>query len=355
MENQKPIVLIIDDTPDCIQIVTNVLSKDYIVKAATSGERGLSIAQQNPKPDLILLDVVMPQMDGFEVCKNLKDSPLTSTIPVIFLTAQSEDENEQLGFDIGAVDYITKPISPAIVRARVSAQISAYNQSRLLKKQVKEKTAEIAANQLEITKSLARAAEFKDNETGMHVIRMSHYSYLLSKAIGANDEWCDLLFEAAPMHDIGKIGTPDSILLKPGRLDENEWLEMQKHVGHGVQILGDYDSPLLNLAREVVSGHHEKWDGSGYPDGLSGEAIPLSARIVAIADVFDALTSERPYKKAWSIEKASQLLAEQAGHHFDPNLVPVFLELIPQFIKIMARYSDGEVSPPHTGCYETVQ
>lgn len=353
MENQKPIVLIIDDTLDCIQIVTNVLSKNYIVKAATSGERGLLIAQQSPKPDLILLDVVMPQMDGFEVCKNLKDSPLTCTIPVIFLTAQSEDENEQLGFDIGAVDYITKPISPAIVRARVSAQISAYNQSRLLKKQVKEKTAEIAANQLEITKSLARAAEFKDNETGMHVIRMSHYSYLLSKAIGANDEWCDLLFEAAPMHDIGKIGTPDSILLKPGRLDENEWLEMQNHVGYGVQILGDYDSPLLNLAREVVLGHHEKWDGSGYPNGYSGEAIPLSARIVAIADVFDALTSERPYKQAWSIEKAGQLLVEQAGHHFDPNLVPIFLELMPHIIKIMARYSDTEVSHPHTGSYET--
>ena len=354
MENKKPIVLIIDDTPDCIQIVTNVLNENYIVKAATSGERGLVIAQQSPKPDLILLDVVMPQMNGFEVCKRLKESPLTCTIPVIFLTAKSEDEDEQLGLDIGAVDYITKPISPAIVRARVSAQISAYNQSRLLMQQVKEKTAQIAANQLEITKSLARAAEFKDNETGMHVVRMSHYSYLLSKAIGANNEWSDLLFEAAPMHDIGKIGTPDSILLKPGRLDEREWEEMQKHVAHGVEILGDYDSPLLNLAREVVVGHHEKWDGSGYPNGLAGERIPLSARIVAIADVFDALTSERPYKAAWSVEKASQLLVEQAGHHFDPNLVPIFLELMPQIIKIMARYSDEESAPNQTGSYEAV-
>lgn len=340
MSDTKPVILVVDDTPEHIQIIANVLQEEYVVKAATSGERGLQIAQQDPKPELILLDVVMPEMSGFEVCQRLKQSPLTRAIPVMFLTAQTEDADEQLGFDIGAVDYITKPISPAIAKVRVRAQLAAYQQHRMLAQQVKEKTAEIARNQLEITNCLARAAEYKDNETGMHVIRMSHYSRLLAQAIGADEAWCDLLFEAAPMHDIGKIGTPDAVLLKPGKLDEQEWQEMQRHVEYGYEILGNYDSPLLNLAREVVKNHHEKWDGSGYPQGLAGEDIPLSARIVTIADVFDALTSERPYKRAWSLDEASKLLTEQAGQHFDPQLVPIFLSLMPKLLEVMARYSD---------------
>ncbi|WP_045412235.1 response regulator [Vibrio owensii] len=342
MLTTKPTVLVIDDTPEHIQIISNVLSEDYQVKAAINGERGLQISLQEPKPDLILLDIVMPEMNGFEVCKRLKSNPLTSAIPVMFLTAQSDDDDEQFGFDIGAVDYITKPISPAILRVRVRSQLLAYSKSRMLAAQVKEKTALLARNQLEIINCLARAGEYKDNETGMHVIRMSHYSRLLAEAIGADEEWCELLFTAAPMHDIGKIGTPDAVLLKPSRLDEDEWEEMQRHVEYGYEILGKHDSPLLNLAREVVIAHHEKWDGSGYPKGISGEQIPLSARIVAIADVFDALTSERPYKRAWSIPEACALLTKESGTHFDPKLVPVFISLIPEIKKIMARYSDVE-------------
>ncbi|EEZ89408.1 conserved hypothetical protein [Vibrio harveyi 1DA3] len=342
MLTTKPTVLVIDDTPEHIQIISNVLNEKYQVKAAINGERGLQIALQEPKPDLILLDIVMPEMNGFEVCKRLKSNPLTSAIPVMFLTAQSDDDDEQFGFDIGAVDYITKPISPAILRVRVRSQLLAYSKSRMLAAQVKEKTALLARNQLEIINCLARAGEYKDNETGMHVIRMSHYSRLLAEAIGADEEWCELLFTAAPMHDIGKIGTPDAVLLKPSRLDEDEWEEMQRHVEYGYEILGKHDSPLLNLAREVVIAHHEKWDGSGYPKGISGEQIPLSARIVAIADVFDALTSERPYKRAWSIPEACALLTKESGTHFDPKLVPVFISLIPEIKKIMARYSDVE-------------
>lgn len=342
MLTTKPTVLVIDDTPEHIQIISNVLNEEYQVKAAFNGERGLQIALQEPKPDLILLDIVMPEMNGFEVCKRLKSNPLTSAIPVMFLTAQSDDDDEQFGFDIGAVDYITKPISPAILRVRVRSQLLAYSKSRMLAAQVKEKTALLARNQLEIINCLARAGEYKDNETGMHVIRMSHYSRLLAEAIGADEEWCELLFTAAPMHDIGKIGTPDAVLLKPSRLDEDEWEEMQRHVEYGYEILGKHDSPLLNLAREVVIAHHEKWDGSGYPKGISGEQIPLSARIVAIADVFDALTSERPYKRAWSIPEACALLTKESGTHFDPKLVPVFISLIPAIKKIMARYSDVE-------------
>lgn len=342
MLKTKPIVLVIDDTPDHIQIISNVLSNDYQVKAAINGERGLAIALQEPRPDIILLDILMPDLNGFEVCRQLKANPLTRAIPVMFLTAQSDVDDEQFGFDIGAVDYITKPISPAILRVRVRSQLLAYSNSRMLAEQVKEKTALLARNQLEIINCLARAGEYKDNETGMHVIRMSHYSRLLAEAIGADSNWCELLFTAAPMHDIGKIGTPDSVLLKPCRLDDDERSEMRRHVEYGYEILGKHDSPLLNLAREVVIAHHEKWDGSGYPNGTSGEQIPLSARIVAIADVFDALTSERPYKHAWSINDACELLTKEAGRHFDPNLVPVFISLIPDIKNIMTRYADIE-------------
>ncbi|YCO00525.1 HD domain-containing phosphohydrolase [Vibrio sp. VNB-15] len=342
MLKTKPTILVVDDTPEHIQIISNVLSDDYQVKAAITGERGMQVALQDPKPDLILLDIVMPEINGFEVCKQLKANPLTSAIPIMFLTAQSDVDDEQFGFDIGAVDYITKPISPAILRVRVRAQLLAYSQSRMLAEQVKEKTALLARNQLEIINCLARAGEYKDNETGMHVIRMSHYSRLLAEAIGADANWCELLFTAAPMHDIGKIGTPDAVLLKPARLDNDEWREMQRHVEYGYEILGKHDSPLLNLAREVVIAHHEKWDGSGYPNGISGEQIPLSARIVAIADVFDALTSERPYKRAWTISDACELLNKEAGRHFDPKLVPVFLSLIPEIKRIMTCYADIE-------------
>ncbi|WCP70165.1 two-component system response regulator [Vibrio tubiashii] len=347
MYSDKPVVLVIDDSPEHIELISNVLRDEYVVKAATNGERGLQIASQDPKPELVLLDIIMPDIDGFEVCKQLKKNPITASIPVIFLTAQCDVDKEQSGFDLGAVDYITKPISPPIMRVRVRSQIDAYSNSRLLTRQVKDKTVEIARNQLEITKCLARAAEYKDNETGMHVIRMSHYSRLLAKQIGAEESWCDLLFEAAPMHDIGKIGTPDAVLLKPGRLDALEWQEMKRHVEYGYEILGGHDSPLLNLAREVVIGHHEKWDGSGYPNGLSGSSIPLSARIVAIADVFDALTSSRPYKRAWSVEEACQLLVNESGSHFDPELVPHFLSLMPEIAQIMELYADvdsGEYS-----------
>ncbi|CAK6715935.1 Putative response regulator/phosphatase RpfG-like [Vibrio harveyi] len=340
MEESKPLVLIIDDTPQHIQIISNVLSDNYQVKAATNGNKGIEIALQEPRPEVILLDIVMPEVNGFEVCKKLKKNPLTRAIPIIFLTAQSNHENEQYGFDLGAVDYITKPISPAIVKVRVRAQIMAYNQSRMLAQQVKEKTVLLEQNQLEIINCLARAGEFKDNETGMHVIRMSHYSRILAEELGAESQWCDLLFSAAPMHDIGKIGTPDAILLKPGKLDEQEWQEMKRHVDYGFEILGKHDSPLLNLAREIVLYHHEKWDGSGYPNGLSGEAIPLSARIVAIADVFDALTSERPYKRAWSIDETCDLLQKEAGHHFDPKLVSVFISIVPRLQQIMVHYRD---------------
>lgn len=340
---EKQIVLIVDDTPDNLDVLGSVLRSDYKIRAALNGEKALKIACSEHKPDIILLDIMMPEMDGYEVCKRLKEDPLTSDIPVIFVTAKNEEDDETYGLSLGAVDYITKPIRPAIVQARVKAHLAVYDQSRFLENKIKERTVDLQETQLQIIRRLGRAAEFRDNETGLHVIRMSHYSRLIAEAMEVPDKWADLVFKAAPMHDVGKIGIPDSILLKPGKLDANEWEIMQKHPEFGANIIGDHQSELLKMAREIALGHHEKWDGSGYPLGLKGEDIPLSSRVVAIADVFDALTTARPYKDAWSVEDAVSLIDKETEHHFDPSLVPIFHEVLPEILDVKDLYAEGSV------------
>jgi putative two-component system response regulator len=339
-DKRQETILVVDDVPDNIDVLSGILREDYKIKAALNGKLALDIAVKKPQPDLILLDVMMPDMDGYEVCQRLKDNPLTARIPVIFVTAKSEVEDERHGFELGAVDYITKPVSPPLVQARVKTHLALYDQTRHLEQLVRIRTEELENTRLEIIRRLGRAAEYKDNETGLHVIRMSWFSRFLAEEVGMPADWCELLYCAAPMHDIGKIGIPDSILLKAGKLDGGEWDVMQRHVDFGAEILGDHDSDLLKLAREIAIYHHEKWDGSGYPDGVSGEDIPISARIVAIADVFDALTSERPYKVAWSEEKAVQLIQDEAGKHFDPELAAAFPRILDRVRDIQARYAD---------------
>ena len=338
----KQTVLVVDDTPENIQILNGVLRPHYKVKAAPNGEKALKIAQSTSQPDIILLDIMMPEMDGYEVCRKLKSNPTTAKIPIIFVTAMTEVEDEKKGLNMGAVDYITKPINPAIVLARVRTHLALFDQTRELEKKVLERTAELNSTRLEIIRRLGRAAEYKDNETGLHVIRMSHYSRLIATHINANEEWVELLFYAAPMHDIGKIGIPDANLLKPDKLNDDEWEVMRKHPEFGGEILGENDSELLQMAKEIAINHHEKWDGSGYPKGLKGEEIPLTARIIAIADVFDALTTERPYKKAWPVEHAVNFIDENSGSHFDPDLVAVFLKALPEILKIKDQYAEGE-------------
>ena len=329
----KATVLIVDDTPENIDILVGILSDDYKIKVAIDGPRALALVAKS-RPDLILLDVMMPGMNGYEVCKLLKQDPLTSHIPVIFVTALSEVADETQGFALGAVDYITKPVSAAVVKARVKTHLALYDQKRLLEQQVKIRTQELEATRFEIIRRLGRAAEYKDNETGLHVVRMSHYARLLAIKLGLPDTFCDLIFNAAPMHDIGKIGTPDAVLKKPGKLNAEEWAIMQQHAVIGAEIIGEHDDPLLKMARRIALTHHEKWDGSGYPYGLAGEDIPLEGRIVAIADVFDALTSQRPYKPAWTIEATMELLESEAGKHFDPKLVAEFKQILPQVVEI---------------------
>jgi putative two-component system response regulator len=340
MSVDRQTILVVDDVPQNIDVLAGILSNRYRVKAATDGARALAIARSSPAPDLILLDIMMPGMDGFAVCTALKADLRTQRIPVIFITAMSEVEDEARGFALGAVDYITKPVSQAIVEARVKTHLALYQQERELERKVRERTTELLETRLSIIRCLGRAAEYKDDQTGKHVIRMSHYSRLLGRAAGLTEADADLLMNAAPMHDIGKIGIPDQILKKAGTLDAEEWSVMQQHVNFGVEILADQASSLLTLAREIAASHHEKWDGSGYPAGLKGEAIPLAGRIVAIADVYDALTSPRPYKEAWPVDEVVAHMVAGSGQHFDPALIELFVPLVPAFEEIRLRYQD---------------
>ncbi|MBQ0133175.1 MAG: two-component system response regulator [Comamonas sp.] len=331
-EDRRPRLLLVDDEPTNLHVLRQILGDDYRLQFATDGAKAIQLAQQQ-RPDLILLDIMMPNMNGYEVCRRLKEDVATQGAPVIFVTAMSEMEDEEQGFAAGGVDYILKPVRASIVKARVKSHLS------LVRADV------LHASRLQIVQRLGRAAEYKDNETGMHVLRMSHYSQALALAIGCSPEWADDLLHAAPMHDVGKIGIPDAVLLKPGPLDDGEWTVMRQHPAIGAEIIGEHDSGILQLARSIALTHHEKWDGSGYPLGLQGEAIPLAARIVAIADVLDALTSVRPYKKAWSMDEAFAHIAAQAGTHFDPALVPVFVSLRPQIEAISQRWRDDVPVP----------
>ncbi|SEL33154.1 putative two-component system response regulator [Roseateles sp. YR242] len=325
----RPKLLLVDDEPANLQVLRHALQDDYRLLFARDGHKALDLARQE-RPHLILLDVMMPELSGMDVCRTLKVQSTTADIPVIFVTALADSGHETEGFEAGAVDYITKPLSPPVVRARVRTHLS------LVRAQ------ELRDTRLQIVQRLGRAAEFKDNETGWHVVRMSHFSQLLAQAAGYSDADAEELLHAAPMHDVGKLGIPDAILQKPGKLDEQEWAVMRRHPQIGAEILGDHTTGLLGLARRIALSHHEKWDGSGYPEGLAGEAIPEEARIVAIADVFDALTSVRPYKRAWTPEAAVDHLREQSGKHFDPRLVELFISVLPKVLEVRARFQESD-------------
>jgi len=336
----KQSILVVDDTPDNIDLLTDVLCDDYRIRVATSGEKALKIVYSDEPPDLILLDIMMPGLSGLEICRRLKANPDRRRIPIIFVTAMTSVEDEERGLALGAVDYITKPISPPIVRARVRTHLALYDQSRELERMVRQRTDELLTTRQQIIRRLGRAAEFKDNETGNHVLRMSHYARLIASAHGLGEEAANIIFNTAPMHDIGKIGIPDSILLKPGRLDTEEWKVMYQHPVMGAEIIGKHENELLESARIIALSHHEKWDGSGYPCGLKGEDIPLEGRIVAIADVFDALLSQRPYKAPFSVESSLQLMDAESGRHFDPQLLEAFRRALPEILRVKEIYAD---------------
>ena len=352
---EKYTLLVVDDAPENIDVLRAILSDDYIVKATTSGQMAMKIVAAQP-PDLILLDVVMPGMSGHDVCRQLKANEASRDIPIIFVTARSDVADEALGFELGSADYITKPFSPSTVRARVRAHLALADQHYSLQGLVAERTSELMlSNQkleqtyLTMIRQLGKAADYRDNETGLHVARVGNFSRLLGLASGMDESRAELLMYASMMHDIGKIGVPDHILLKPAKLTDEEFEVIKKHPKIGAEIIGDHDAEVLQMAKEVALTHHEKWNGKGYPHGLSGSDIPLVGRIVAIVDVFDALTCVRPYKTAWPVEKALELIANEAGQHFDPELVGLFLNEEVEVRRIVIEYRDAVDAVPSSG------
>ena len=361
---QKAIILVVDDTPDNLTLMSGLLKDNYLVKVANSGARALKIAQSETPPDLILLDIMMPEMDGYEVCRRLKADNKTRDIPIIFLTAKTEVVDETLGFELGASDYITKPISPPIVLARVETHLAIKrvqdflkDKNTFLNSEINKRTAEIMAIQDVTINAMASLAETRDNETGNHIRRTQRYVKVLAEKLRFNprfahflndDKTIELLYKSAPLHDIGKVGIPDRILLKPGRFEPEEFEIMKTHttLGRDAILQAEKDlgveMPFLKYAKEIAYSHQEKWDGSGYPEGLSGDDIPISARLMAVADVYDALISRRVYKAPMPHEKAVEIIKEGKGSHFDPDMADAFLELQDDFKKIAAAYADSD-------------
>lgn len=344
---RKQNILVADDVPENIDVLKGILGDDYVVRAATDGIVALHIVDRQ-LPDLILLDVSMPKMDGYEVCRRLKSNPVTADIPVIFVTARTDAEDEQTGFDVGAVDYIAKPIHPAVVLARVKTHLALADQQRACRQRVVERTRELEEVQRAAIFMLGDAGHYNDNDTGTHIWRMAAFSSVLARAAHWSVEQSSLLELAAPMHDMGKIGIPDSILKAERKLTPEEWEVMKTHTLIGHRILSRSPTELFQLAAQVALSHHERWDGTGYPHGLAGEAIPECARIVAIADVFDALTMRRPYKEAWPIERALAHITENAGSHFDPRLVERFVHAKAEILEIKRHWDNKELKQSGT-------
>jgi putative two-component system response regulator len=349
MTRKEFTLLIVDDQKENIQILASALENEYSIRFALNGRSALSLLQQE-QVDLILLDVMMPEMDGFNVCRELKKNPETSDIPVIFVTALAELSDEAEGFAVGAVDYLIKPVRPAIVKARVETHLTLHRQKKFLENLVNERTRELRLTRDVTIYGLAGLAETRDNETGQHIRRTQLYVELLARFVHTstsysdqlNDNLIELIAKSAPLHDIGKVGIPDSILLKPGKLTDSEFEKMKEHVIIGKEAIekaekaigGSNQNSFLASARQIAFSHHEKWNGRGYPLGLKGENIPLAGRIMAICDVYDALISRRVYKEPFSHLKALQMITLEKGEHFDPVLVDALSQLSDKFLKI---------------------
>lgn len=363
LNDTQPTILVVDDSPENLHVLSGLLQSDYRVLAATTGERCLALARSSPAPDLILLDVMMPGLDGYQTLERLRADSSTREIPVIFVTAMGGNEAQLHGLAGGAVDYIAKPIDPPIVLARVRIQLELKqardrlrDQNTWLEAEVARRMAENETIQTVSIRALAHLAEIRDPETGNHIHRTQNYVRALARRLRDHPRFADflternieLLVKSAPLHDIGKVGVPDQILLKPGPLSAAEWEIMKTHAKLGSDAIelaeGDADQPVafLTLAKEITHWHHEKWDGSGYPDGLAGDAIPVAARLMALADVFDALTTRRPYKKAMDFAQAREIIVAGSGSHFDPDMTHAFVNIFDECVAIAQQYRDPD-------------
>ncbi|MCR6668235.1 MAG: two-component system response regulator [Methyloversatilis sp.] len=365
-------LLLVDDTPENLTVLGEILMPHYRVRVASSGARALAAATSDPRPDLVLLDVMMPEMDGYEVISRLRADPRTRELPVIFVTALDSSEDEAHGLELGAVDYITKPVRPAIVLARVRGQLELKEARDRMRDQNAWLEAEVARRMRQnqvvqdvSMRALASIAEARDDETGNHILRTQAYVNVLARALATTPRYAGELTptlvetytKAAPLHDIGKVAIPDHILHKPGKHTPDEWEIMKTHARQGSDAIWraicDQEErealDFLYIAMDIAHYHHEKWDGSGYPEGLAGEAIPLPARLMALADVFDALISKRAYKPAFPLDRATAIITEGRGRHFDPDVVDAYLAHLDEFAAISARYADlAEQTPKAT-------
>ena len=359
----KATILVVDDTPDNLALMMDLLKDTYKVRLANSGERALKMLAGSPPPDLILLDIMMPGMDGYEVCQQLKSNPATRDIPVVFLTAKTEVEDERRGLEVGAVDYLTKPVSPPIVLARIKIHLALKahadflrDKSDFLENEVTRRTREVMAIQDVTILAMASLAETRDSDTGNHIRRTQFYVKALAEhlrshprfAAALSESTIQMLFKSAPLHDIGKVGIPDRILLKPGSFDAREFEVMKTHTTLGRDAIAHAEKQLgmqvdfLSMAKEIALSHQEKWDGSGYPQGLAGDAIPMSARLMAVADVYDALISRRVYKDGMPHAQAVDIIAQGRGSHFDPDIADAFVALQDVFRAIAQRFADSD-------------
>ncbi|MET0290483.1 MAG: HD domain-containing phosphohydrolase [Pseudoxanthomonas sp.] len=322
-------ILCVDDEPNNLALVRQILQAEHRLVFARNGTEALAAVNKH-NPALILMDVEMPDMDGYSVAIALKQNPLTARIPIIFVTALDKDTDERVGFEAGGVDYLTKPVSSYVLRARVRTHLSLVQASAL------EQSYRDAIQMLSI------AGHYNDSDTGTHVWRMAAYARALAEAVGWDEERAALLEQAAPLHDTGKIGIPDAVLKKPGPLTPDEWEIMRRHPAIGHQILSQSTAPLFQLAAEISLNHHERWDGSGYPHGLSGEQIPESARLIAVVDVFDALSVRRPYKEPWPLEQVLDTIDKASGSHLDARMVSAFRDILPRILELKAYWDERE-------------
>lgn len=337
----KPNILVVDDTPENLDIMMSILVPSYRVRVARNGHFALKQARAL-KPDLILLDVMMPELDGYDVCRLLKADPNLHDVPVIFVTTQAETSQEALGFEVGAVDYLVKPVQPALVMARVDTHLKLADQTRTFRELVNERTRELQSIQREAIFMLGQAGHYNDTDTGLHIWRMASFAAAIARQLQWSVDEVARLELAAPMHDTGKIGIPDHLLKAQRPLEGEEWEVMKNHTFMGAEILGVSQLPLFKMAADIALCHHEKWDGTGYPQGLEGEEIPLAARIVAVADVFDALISKRPYKEGWPIDAAFDWIKQHSGSHFDPDCVAAFFDAKNEIVALKAQWEEQE-------------
>ena len=352
VERHEARILIVDNEPANLKLLDKMLSNQgYQQLILIQDPREVLFHYQQQRPDLILLDIHMPHLDGYQVMEQLTDLNDPLIPPIVILTAQQSKECLLRALAGGARDFIGKPFDRNELLMRVRnlldvqlAQRFLYDQKDVLEQMVRERTEELHHTRLQVVQRLGKAAEYRDEETGNHILRMSHTCAFLAKELGWNDDQCDLILNASTMHDIGKIGIPDAILQKPGKLEPAEWEIMKTHVTIGAKLLDGDDSNLMKMAREIALSHHEKWDGSGYPHGLVGDNIPIVGRIAALADVFDALTSVRPYKSAWTVEDAVSFISKNSGIHFDPELVEIFLSKLVSIVAISEQFSELEES-----------